>query len=78
MKYLVRTLYLIFVIPAFILWFILWFILFTVTVMSIPFLFIIYGYVDLDKHSIVDWYIDHSEYHWSNFIDILKEKGYLL
>jgi len=46
--------------------------------MSTPFLFIIYGYVDLDEQSIVDWYVDHSDYWWSNFINKLKEKGYLL
>lgn len=78
MKYLVRTLYLIFILPLSLIWLVLWFILFCVTVMSIPFLFIIYGYVDLDEQSIVDWYVDHSDYWWSNFIDILKEKGYLL
>lgn len=77
MKYLVRTLYLIFIIPVFILWFVLWFILFLVTLMSIPFLFIIYGYVDLDEQSIVDWYVDYSDYYWTNFIYTLKEKGYL-
>ncbi len=77
MKYLVRTLYLIFIIPVFILWFVLWFILFCVTLMSTTFLFIIYGYVDLDEQSIVDWYVDHSDYYWTIFISILKEKGYL-
>lgn len=78
MKYLVRLLYIIFIIPLFIIWFVIWFVLFCVTVMSIPFLFIIYGYVDLDEHSIVDWYVDYTDYWWNNFKNKLKEKGYFI
>lgn len=78
MKYLVRTLYLIFILPLFLIWLVLWFILCCITVMLMPFLFIIYGYVDLDKYNIVDWYVDYTDDHWSNFIDILRKKGYLL
>lgn len=78
MKYLVRLLYIIFIIPLFVIWLILWFVLFSVTVMSIPFLFIIYGYVDLDEYSIVDRYVDYTDYWWNNFKDKMKEKGYFI